>query len=404
LGLTAAVMALLGIIPGMPHVAFLGLAGACGWAAHWLSRKQAVADQAPPAEQAAVSAPSSEASWDDVAPVDALSLEVGYRLIALLEGNEASDLLARIKGVRKKFAAEVGFLPPAVHIKDNLELRPNGYRILLKGAVIGEGEVYPERLMAINPGHALLPVPGTATQDPAYGLPALWIDIPVREEAQSSGYTVVDAATVIATHLNHLMGLHASRLLGRAEAQQLLDHVGRFAGKLAEEVVPKQLSLSVFQKVLQNLLEESVHVRDLRTILESLAEQALRTQDPAELTREVRIALAPAIVDTIYGAARELDVIAFDPKLEQLLLQAMAPGSAGALEPGVADLVVKAAADAATRQETAGVPACLLVPDRIRVAVARLLRKAAPRLRVLAHAEIPDTHAIRIGRIIGEAS
>ncbi|MFN5512409.1 MAG: flagellar biosynthesis protein FlhA [Burkholderiales bacterium] len=404
LGLTAGVMALLGIIPGMPHLAFLGLAAACGWAAHWLTRKQAEQAAAPPTEQAPAAAPSNEASWDDVAPVDALSLEVGYRLIPLLEGNEASDLLSRIKGVRKKFAAEVGFLPPAVHIKDNLELRPNGYRILLKGAVIGEGEVFPERLMAINPGHALLAVPGTPAQDPAYGLPALWIDTPVRDEAQSNGYTVVDAATVIATHLNHLMGLHAARLLGRAESQQLLDHIGRFAGKLAEDVVPKQLSLPIFQKVLQNLLDEAVHVRDLRTILESLAEQSLRTQDAAELTREVRIALSPAIVDAIYGAARELDVIAFDPNLENLLLQALAPGSAGALEPGVADLVVKAAADAANRQESAGVPACLLVPDRIRVSVARLLKKAAPRLRVLAHAEIPDTHAIRIGRIIGDAS
>jgi len=209
---------------------------------------------------------------------------------------------------------------------------------------------------------------------------------------------------VIATHLNHLMGVHAARLLGRTEAQQLLDHVARFAGKLAEDVVPKQMSLPIFQKVLQNLLDEAVHVRDLRTILEALAEQSLRTQDPAELTREVRIALAPAIVDGIYGAVRELEVIAFDPNLENLLLQALAPGSAGALEPGVADLVIKAAAEAAGRQESAGLPSCLLVPDRIRVPVARLLRKSLPRLRVLAHAEIPDTHAIRIGRIIGESS
>lgn len=404
LGLTAAVLALLGIIPGMPHVAFLGLALGCGWAAHWLARKQAQRAAQPAIDPAPVAAPSNEASWDDVAPVDSLSLEVGYRLIPLLEGHEASDLLTRIKGVRKKFAAEVGFLPPAVHIKDNLELRPQGYRILLKGAVIGEGEVFADRLMAINPGHALLPVPGTPAQDPAYGLPALWIDLPVREEAQGNGYTVVDAATVIATHLNHLMGVHAARLLGRAEAQQLLDHVARFAGKLAEEVVPKQMSLPIFQKVLQNLLDEAVHVRDLRTILEALAEQSLRTQDPADLTREVRIALAPAIVDGIYGPVRELEVIAFDPNLENLLLQALAPGSAGALEPGVADLVIKAAAEAAGRQETAGVPSCLLVPDRIRVPVARLLRKSLPRLRVLAHAEIPDTHAIRIGRIIGESS
>ncbi len=215
---------------------------------------------------------------------------------------------------------------------------------------------------------------------------------------------MVDAATVVATHLNHLMQVHAAKLLGRAEVQQLLDHLGKYAGKLAEEVVPKQLSLAALHKVLQNLLDESVHIRDLRSIVESLSEHAARTQDAAELTREVRVALAPAIVDQIYGPMRELDVIAFDPNLESLLAQALSPGAGSALEPGVADLVVKATGEAASRQETAGVPACLLVPDRIRVPVARLLKKAWPRLRVLGHAEIPDTHSIRIGRIIGEAT
>jgi flagellar biosynthesis protein FlhA len=397
-------MALIGSIPGMPHVAFLRLAAACGWAAWWLARTQAqeaarAAEPPPPPPP-----PSTEASWDDVVPVDMLGLEVGYRLIPMIERSQASDLLTRIKGVRKKFATEVGFLPPAVHIRDNLELRPNAYRITLKGAVVGEGEAYPERWLAINPGHAMLQLPGQATQDPAFGLPAIWIDAAQRDEAQVAGYTVVDAATVVATHLNHLMGQHASRLLGRAEVQQLLDHLARHAGKLAEEVVPKQLPLAALQKVLQNLLDESVHVRDLRSIVEAIAEHAGRTQDPADLTREVRVALAPAIVDAIYGPARELEVVAFDPNLENLLVQALAPGAPGALEPGVADLVVKATAEAAQRQEQAGVPACLLVPDRIRVPVARLLKKAAPRLRVIAHAEVPDTHSIRIGRIVGEAT
>jgi flagellar biosynthesis protein FlhA len=405
LGLTGGVLALLGIIPGMPHVAFLMLAGACGWAAWWLSKQQKaqVAEQAL-ADQPVVATPSNEASWEDVVPVDLLGLEVGYRLISMIERNEASDLLTRIKGVRKKFANEVGFLPPAVHIKDNLELKPNGYRVTLKGAVVGEGEVFPDRFRAINPGHAMLQLPGPATQDPAYGLPATWIDEPGRDEAQMAGYTVVDAPTVIATHLNHLMGVHASKLLGRAEVQQLLDHLSKYAGKLAEEVVPKQVALPVLQKVLQNLLDEQVHIRDLRTIVESLAEHAGRTQDAGDLTREVRVALAPAIVDLIYGPVQDLEVIAFDPNLENLLAQALAPGAAGALEPGVADLVVKATSEAAGRQEQSGVPACLLVPDRIRVPVARLLKKGAPRLRVLGHAEIPDTHSIRIGRIIGEAA
>ena len=406
LGLSGGVMALLGVIPGMPHVAFLLLAGACGWAAWALSKRQRLeaAQASAPPEAATGPVQNNEASWEDVVPVDILGLEVGYRLITLIERNEASDLLTRIKGVRKKFAGEVGFLPPAVHIKDNLELRPNGYRITLKGAVVGEGEAFPDKLLAINPGHAMLQLPGPVTADPAFGLPATWIEESQRDAAQMGGYTVVDAATVIATHLNHLMGVHASKLLGRTEVQQLLDHLARFAGKLAEEVVPKQLPLSALQKVLQNLLDESIHIRDLRTIVECLGENAARTQDPTDLTREVRVALAPAIVDQIYGPARDLEVIAFDPNLENLLAQALSPGAVGALEPGVADLVVKATSEAAGRQEMVGLPACLLVPDRIRVPVARLLRKGAPRLRVLGHAEIPDTHSIRIGRIIGEAT
>jgi len=406
LGLSGGVMAMLGVIPGMPHVAFLMLAGACGWAAWALSKRQKLeaAQASAPPEAATGPVQNNEASWEDVVPVDILGLEVGYRLITLIERNEASDLLTRIKGVRKKFAGEVGFLPPAVHIKDNLELRPNGYRITLKGAVVGEGEAFPDKLLAINPGHAMLQLPGPVTADPAFGLPATWIDASQRDAAQMGGYTVVDAATVIATHLNHLMGVHASKLLGRTEVQQLLDHLARFAGKLAEEVVPKQLPLSALQKVLQNLLDESIHIRDLRTIVECLGENAARTQDPTDLTREVRVALAPAIVDQIYGPARDLEVIAFDPNLENLLAQALSPGAVGALEPGVADLVVKATSEAAGRQEMVGLPACLLVPDRIRVPVARLLKKGAPRLRVLGHAEIPDTHSIRIGRIIGEAT
>jgi flagellar biosynthesis protein FlhA len=404
LGLSAGVLALLGVIPGMPNLAFLLLAAACGGAAWWLLQRQREKAELDARPQVPVQAPSNEASWEDVVPVDVLGLEVGYRLIPMIERNQASDLLSRIKGVRKKFASEVGFLPPPVHIKDNLELRANAYRVTLKGAVVGEGEAQPDSFLAINPGHAMAKLPGTPTVDPAFGLPAVWIDASQRDEAQVAGYTVVDAATVIATHLNHLMGVHASKLLGRAEVQQLLDHLGRYAGKLADEVVPKQVSVAVLQKVLQNLLDEGIHVRDLRTIVESIGESAARSQDPADLTRDVRVSLAPAIVDQIYGHARELEVIAYDPNLENLLGQALAPGAAGALEPGVADLVVKATGEAAARQEGAGLPACLLVPDRIRVPVARLVRKAAPRLRVLGHAEIPDTHSIRIGRIIGDAT
>ncbi len=402
LGLTAAVVALLGIVPGMPHFAFLVLAAAVGWLAWWVSQQQ-TKRAAGPAASAEPAPANSEASWDDVEPVDMLALEVGYRLISLVDRDNGADLLARIKGVRKKFAHEVGFLPPPVHIRDQLELKPSAYRVLLKGVVVGEGEAFPGMMLAIDPGSASGPLAGTATRDPAFGLPAVWIDANQRDAAQGAGYTVVDAATVVATHLHHLMQTHASRLLGRSEAQQLLEHLGRYAPKLADEIVPKLVPMAVFHKVLQNLLDEAVHVRDLRGIVETLGEHGARTQDPAELTREVRIALAPAIVQQTFGPTQELSVIAIEPNLENLLVQALAPNAASALEPGVAEYLLAAGAEAARKQEDEGNPSCLLVPDRIRVPLARLLKKAAPRLRVLGHAEIPDTHSIRIGRLIGEA-
>ncbi len=401
LGLTGAIVGVLGLVPGMPHFAFLVLGAACFYAAWLVTERQKQAAAAPPPAPEAPAA-SNEASWDDVAPVDPLGLEVGYRLIGLVDKEQGADLLSRIKGVRKKFAQEVGFLPPAVHIRDNLELRPTGYRVMLKGVVIGEGEAFPGMLMAINPGHSLPMLPGTPTVDPAFGLSAIWIDERQRDAASSSGYTVVDSATVIATHLHHLMQLNAGRLLGRAETQQLLDHLAKYAPKLAEDVIPKVLPLAGFTRVLQNLLEEGVHLRDLRGIVESLAEHAPRTQDPGELTREVRVALAHSIVQQIYGPTRELNVIAIEPGLENLLVQALSPGASASLEPGVAEFLMSSAGESAKVQEDLGLPACLLVPDRIRAPLARLLKKSAPRLRVIGHAEVPETLSIRIGRIIGE--
>ena len=401
LGLTAGVIAVLGVVPGMPHFAFLALAAGLGYTAWRLSEQKTRQAQAPEPVAPPPSA-SPEASWDDVQPVETLGLEVGYRLIQLVDKEQGGDLLSRIKGVRKKFANEVGFLPPVVHIRDQLELKPTGYRVTLKGVVVGEAEVFPGMALALDPGGATVALTGTRTTDPAFGLPATWIDACQRDAALAAGYTVVDPATVIATHLHHLMQTHASRLLGRTEAQQLLEHLARYAPKLAEEVVPKLVPMPVFQKVLQNLLDEAVHVRDLRGIVETLGEHGAATQDPAELTREVRIALAPAIVQQIFGPVRELSVIAIEPGLENLLVQALTQ-SGGALEPGVAEYLMTAGSQAAQGQEDEGQPACLLVPDRVRVSIARLLKKAAPRLRVLGHAEIPDTHSIRIGRLIGEA-
>ena len=402
LGISAAIMGILGLIPGMPHMVFLGIAAIVGYAA-W-----ALAHQPPPVDpQASEPLPTSdgEASWDDLQPVDQLGLELGYRLIALVDKNRQGDLLNRIKGVRRKFAQEVGFLPPAVHVRDNLELKPSGYRITLRGVMVGEGEAFPGMYLAINPGGITTPLIGTPTTDPAFGLPAHWIDERQKETAQMAGFTVVDSETVMATHLSHLMQVQASRLLSRTETQQLVDHVSKLAPKLIEEVVPKMVSIAVFQKVLQLLLDESVHIRDIRTIVESLAEHAATTTDPVELAKKIRVALAPAIVQQIYGPLRELNVIAIDPALERLLVQALGGASGPALDPGVAEMFTRTAAEVALKQEEMGVPPCLLVPDQIRGAISRLVRRVAPRLQVLAHSEIPETHTIRIGPILrGSAS
>ncbi|MBP7131214.1 MAG: flagellar biosynthesis protein FlhA [Aquabacterium sp.] len=407
LGVAAGIIFLLGVIPGMPSLVFLPVASLLGYSAWRNHQKQEAARLAPkPVDKPAAAAnPGGEASWEDLQPVDTLGLEVGYRLIQLVDKDRGGDLLNRIKGVRRKFAQEVGFLPPSVHIKDNLELRPSHYRITLRGAVVGEGEVFPNMLMAINPGHVTNLIQGAEATDPAFGLPAVWVEERQRDAAQMAGYTVVDPSTVVATHLSHLMQLHAAKLLGRVEAQQLVEHVTKLAPKLIEDVVPKMVGIPILQKVLQLLLEEGVHIRDMRSIIETLAESASAggqvAQDPAELARRIRIGLAPAIVQQIYGPVKELDVIAIEPDLERLLTQALTSPNGPMLDPGVADHLTRQAADATQRQENMGQPACLLVPDVIRPSVARLLKRAAPRLKVLGHSEIPETHSIRIGTLIG---
>ena len=413
LAITSAILIMLGLIPNMPHTVFLTMGALFGYGAWMIYRKgqkkemaAKAGNEAPAANPGALPAPQqdSEATWDNLQPVDLLGLELGYRLIALVDKKRQGDLLTRIKGVRRKFAQEVGFLPPAVHVRDNLELKPSAYRITLRGVMVGEGEAFPGMYLAINPGGITTPLIGTPTTDPAFGLPAHWIDERQKEAAQMAGFTVVDSETVMATHLSHLMQMHAAKLLSRNEVQQLVDHVAKSAPKLIEEVIPKMVSITVFQKVLQLLLEDAVHIRDIRTIIETLAENAASTQDPAELARRVRIALAPAIVQQIYGPTRELNVIAIEPGLERLLMQALSNPQAPSLDPGVADVLTQRAAEVANKQEELGMPACLLVPDAIRNPIARLVRRAAPRLQVLAHSEIPETHTIRIGPILKGAN
>ncbi|MBK9364206.1 MAG: flagellar biosynthesis protein FlhA [Rubrivivax sp.] len=406
LGIAAGIVFGLGLVPGMPHLVFWIVGGALGWLA-WMMQKKAkaaAARAAAPAAPGEAPVASTEATWDDLSPVDTLGLEVGYRLIALVDKARAGsggDLLGRIKGVRKKFAQDVGFLPPPVHIRDNLELKPSLYRVTLRGAVVGEGEAFPGQYLAINPGGATIALPGTKTIDPAFGLPAIWIEERHKETAQMSGFTVVDCGTVVATHLSHLMQVNAARLLGRVETQALVEHVTKLAPKLIEDVVPKMIGIATLQKVLQLLLEEGVHIRDMRSIVECLAEHAPTVSDAGELASRIRVHLAPVIVQQIYGAVKELDVIALEPELERLVAQALSSPHGAALDPGVAETLTKSAAETAARQENLGQPACLLVPDLLRAPIARLLRRAAPRLKVLSHSEIPETHSIRIGSVIG---
>jgi flagellar biosynthesis protein FlhA len=402
--LTAAIIGAMGLIPGMPHFAFLLLAGAMGWLAYYLTRASEKKQQAE--EEVIAVTPviteASEASWEDVAQVDMLGLEVGYRLIALVDKAQDGDLLRRIKGIRKKFTQDIGFLPPAVHIRDNLDLRPNAYRITLKGVDIGSGEAYTNLLLAINPGSVTGELVGTRTRDPAFDLPAVWIDAALRDQAQVMGYTVVDPGTVVATHLSHLISTRAAELLGRQEVQQLLDHLGKIYPKLVEDLVPKTLPLGVVQKVLQNLLEEGMHIRDMRTIVETLAENASRSQDPYQLTALVRVALGPAIVQQFYQGAQELQVIGMDKELEYILIQAMQSGQGGAgIEPGLADTVLRETRAAAETQEQMGLPTVMLVPTQLRDLLARFLKRAVPSVKVISHDEVPDFKTIRVTAMVG---
>ncbi|NUT59637.1 flagellar biosynthesis protein FlhA [Herbaspirillum sp. C9C3] len=406
--ITAIIIGGMGMIPGMPHIAFLLLAAAMGGGAYAIGKRteKAKTEAAASAPQAAASAaaPSEaeEATWNDVMPVDTLGLEVGYRLIPLVDKGQGGELLKRIKGIRKKFAQEVGFLSPPIHIRDNLELKPSAYRITLKGVEVGNGEAHAGQYLAINPGMVTGPLPGMMTSDPAFGLPAVWIDSGLREQASTMGYTVVDAGTVVATHLNHLITTHAAELLGRQEVQSLLDHLAKEAPKLVEDLVPKMLPLGTLQKVLQNLLLEGVHIRDMRTIIETLAEHAARIQDPTDLTAIVRIALGRAIVQQIFPGENELAVMALDSKLERLLMQALqASGETGGIEPGLADSLVQQTEMAAQRQEQMGLAPVLLVGAPLRTLLARFLRRAMPQLRVLSHAEVPESKTIKVTSLVG---
>lgn len=402
--LSAGVLGLLGMVPGMPNFVFLLFTGALLGLAWWMRGREMEAKKNPEAASSAVmkaadTPASTEASWTDVQLEDTLGMEVGYRLIPMVDSTQNGELLGRIRSIRKKVAQDVGFLPPVVHIRDNMELPPARYRILMKGVEIGSGDAYPGRWMAINPGTAAGTLPGEATVDPAFGLAAIWIDSALKEQAQIQGFTVVEASTVVATHLNHLIGQHASELFGRQEAQQLLDRVTQEMPKLTEDLVPGVITLTTLHKVLQNLLTERVSIRDMRTIIETLAEHAPVQNDPQELTSVVRVALGRAITQQWFPGNGEVQVIGLDTTLERLLLQALQGG--GGLEPGLADRLLEQAQTALQRQEMLGAPPVLLVNHPLRALLARFLRRNLPQLVVLSNMELTDNRHIRMTATIG---
>jgi flagellar biosynthesis protein FlhA len=408
----AAVIGAMGLIPGMPNMVFLGIAALCAGVAHMTRRKAAVEAARAAAQQVAdatavpvVQPESRELSWDDVRPVDLLGLEVGYRLVPLVDANQGGDLLARIRGVRRKLTQELGFLVPAVHIRDNLEFAPTVYRINMSGVPVGEGVVHPDRELAINPGKVFGKVAGIETTDPAFGMEAVWIEPGARDHAQTLGYTVVDPGTVIATHLSHLIQTHAHELLGHEEVQQLLNGLAKTTPKLVEDLVPRVLPMSTVVRVLQGLLSERVPIRNMRNIIETLAEHAPRTPDPALLQAQVRVALGRQIVQDIAGLKDELPVITLESDLEQLLQGSLAAPGGGAspgLEPGLAERLQQQLAGAARRQETLGEPAVLLVPPTLRQTLSRFVRAGVPGLQVLAWNEIPDNRRVRLVTAVGK--
>ncbi|NCP64004.1 MAG: flagellar biosynthesis protein FlhA [Paraglaciecola sp.] len=407
--ITCGILFVMGIVPGMPHIAFLGFSAVVGGYAyynHWRAQKLAnepeVITNLP--EQNRQPAEIKELGWDDVQHVDTIGLEVGYRLIPLVDKAQGGELLTRIKGVRKKLSQELGFLIPPVHIRDNLDLNPNSYTISMLGVTVGESELSHDDELAINPGQVFGKVEGKPTKDPAFGLDAVWIRASQREHAQTLGYTVVDAATVVATHLSQLLTNNAYQLLGYEEVQQLLDLLAKNSPKLVEGLVPDILPLGTVVKILQTLLSEGVPIRDMRSIVQTLCEYGPKSQDPDVLVSAVRIALKRLIIQQINGGTNEIPVITLAPELEQMLHQSLQAGGAdgAGIEPGLAERLQSSLSEAAQQQELAGEPAVLLTSGMLRPVLSKFLKQAVSGLHVLSYQEIPDDKQIRIVSAVGK--
>jgi len=405
LAISAGVIGLLGLIPGMPNLPFLSLASGLGGFTWYLMRHRRHQETITEVEEELPLEPElKELSWDDVIPVDRIGLQVGYRLIPLVDKQQGGQLMSRIKGVRKKLSQDLGFLIPPVHIRDNLDLAPNAYRLQVLGVAVGDAEIHPDREMAINPGQVFGSIQGLEGKDPAFGLDAVWIESSQKDHAQALGYTVVDPETVVATHLSQVMQDHAHDLFGHEEAQQWLDTLSKVAPKLAENLVPQIIPLTLMVKILQNLLKEKIAIRDMITIAETLAEHGGRSQEPDVLTAAVRAALGRSIVQKINGLEQELPVLTLDPELEQLLQKTIqSTGADGAgIEPGLAQRMHQLLEEQARKLELGGKPAVLLVSSILRSWLARFVRHTIPGLHVLAYNEVPEDQQIKVVGVVGQ--
>ncbi|NMP03383.1 flagellar biosynthesis protein FlhA [Pseudoalteromonas arctica] len=411
--IASGILIIMGLVPGMPHFAFLSLGALLGYLAYYtqqtkLKAAAAEAEEAARGGSAATGIANKqeqkELGWDDVQQVDVIGLEVGYRLIPLVDQSQGGELLNRIKGVRKKLSQELGFLVPPVHIRDNLELDPNAYRITLMGVSTGESELKHGDELAINPGQVFGPIKGVETKDPAFGLDAVWIKPDQKDEAQSLGYTVVDSATVVATHISQLLTNSAALLLGHEEVQNLLDMLAKSHPRLVEGLVPDVLPLTAIVKVLQNLLNEGVAIRDMRSIVQTLVEYGPRSQDPDVLTAAVRISLRRLIVQDAVGMSSEIPVITLAPELEQMLHQSLQnAGDEGAgIEPGLAERLQVSLTQAHQNQEMAGEPSILLTSGMLRTVLSRFVKYTIPGLRVMSYQEVPDERQIKIVSSVGQ--
>jgi len=401
---TGGMIGLIGLIPGMPNIAFLILAGLCCGGA-WFAQRSRQQAEAANVEEEPLPEPQTEErelSWEDIEQVDTIGMEVGYRLIPLVDRNQGGQLLDRVKGVRKKLSRELGFLIPSIHIRDNLDLDPNSYRLTVKDATVAKAMVQVDNELAINPGHVMGQLPGQMSKDPVFGLDAIWINPGDREHAQSLGYTVVDSSTVIATHLSQTLQDHAHDLLGHHEIQEMLDRYEKQSPKVLEDLIPKVIQPGVLVQVMRNLLRENIPVRDTKTIIETIAQHAERTQDPEKLTVLVRIALGRLIVERVAGQEDEVPVITLEGSLEQLLQQSIqVSGEGSVIEPRLAQRLIGSLQEAAERQEVAGQPTILLVPDNLRQMLSRFVRHHVPRLSVLSFSEIPEDKQLKIVATVG---